>query len=31
LTGAILSSAVTYILFRVLLQVQLPRGLISLG
>ncbi len=31
LTGAILSSAVTYILFKVLLQVQLPRGLISLG
>ena len=31
LTGAILSSAVTYILFRILLQVQLPRGVFSFG
>ena len=31
LTGAVLSSAVTYILFRLLLQVQLPRGIFSFG
>ncbi len=31
LTGAVLSSAVTYILFRILLQVQLPRGIFSFG
>ena len=29
--GAVLSSAVTYILFRILLQVQLPRGIFSFG
>jgi putative tricarboxylic transport membrane protein len=31
LTGAVLSSAVTYVLFRILLQVQLPRGVFSFG
>jgi len=31
LAGAVLSSAVTYILFRILLQVQLPRGIFSFG
>jgi hypothetical protein len=31
LVGAILSSTVTYVLFKVFLQVQLPQGIFSLG
>jgi len=31
LLGAVLSSSETYILFKVFLQVQLPRGILSLG
>jgi putative tricarboxylic transport membrane protein len=31
ITGAVLSSGVTYILFKTLLQIQLPRGVFNLG
>jgi len=31
ITGAVLSSGVTYILFKTLLQIQLPRGIFNLG
>jgi hypothetical protein len=31
ITGAILSAGVTYVLFKTLLQIQLPRGIFNLG
>ena len=31
LVGAFLSSGVTYVLFKILLEVQLPRGIFGLG